>query len=100
MLQDQLERLVEKNINLLPTVEIETHFLFERDGFVALVERRASGFGSIGTPGLLVERGGFAALVWKSEVPWFVAKDFEQRATADQVSSIRNFANDLQYALS
>jgi hypothetical protein len=99
VLQDQLERLVEKNINLLPSVEIETHFLFERDGFVALVERRQDDFGGIGAPGLLVERGGFAALVWRSGQPWFVARGFEQRATNAQVAGIRNFADDLKYAL-
>jgi hypothetical protein len=99
VLQDQLERLVERGINLLPTVEIATHFIFERDGFVALVERREDGFGGIGAPGLLVERGGFAALVWRNGEPWFVARGFEQLATNEQVAGIRNFALDLGYAL-
>jgi hypothetical protein len=99
VLQDQLERLVECGINLLPTVEITTHFIFERDGFVALVERRQDGFGQIGAPGLLVEQGGFAALVWRAGTPWFMARDFEQRATDDEVVKIRKFAHDLEYAL-
>jgi hypothetical protein len=100
VLQGQLERLVERGINLLPAAEITTHFLFERDGFIALVERRQDGFGKIGAPGLLVTEGGFAALVWKGAQPWFVAKGFEQRATDAQVASIRVFAGDLEYALS
>jgi hypothetical protein len=99
MLEQQLQRLAERGIQLLPAVEITTHFIFERDGFVALVERKQDSFGNIGTPGLLVEQGGFAALVWRAGEPWFVARGFEQRATPEQVTSIRSFANDLEYAL-
>lgn len=99
MLEQQLQRLAERNINLLPAVEIATHFIFERDGFIALVERKPEGFGQAGAPGLLVEQGGFAALVWRGSEPWFVARGFEQRATPDQVTAIRSFAGDLDYAL-
>lgn len=100
MRQVQLERLVERSIQLLPAAELHSHFLFERDGFVALVERLDGGFGQIGAPGLLIENGGFAALVWRGGEAWFVAKGFEQRAGAAQVASIRQFADDLKYALS
>lgn len=99
MLEQQLERLAERGINLLPAVEITTHFIFERDGFVALVERKEDGFGNIGAPGLLIEQGGFAALVWRGATAWFVARGFEQPATADQVAVIRKFAHDLEWAL-
>ena len=99
MLQQQLERLAERGINLLPAVEITSYFIFERDGFVALVERQEDGFGNIGAPGLLVESGGFAALVWRGEAPWFVARGHEEPATADQVAGIRKFAHDLDRAL-
>jgi hypothetical protein len=99
MLEQQLQRLAERGIQLLPAVEITSHFIFERDGFVALVERKEQGFGNIGTPGLLVEQGGFAALVWRGGEPWFVARSLEQRATDQQVAAIRSFAHDLEYAL-
>ena len=99
MLQRQLERLAACGINLLPAAGISTHFIFEREGFVALVERTPEGFGNIGAPGLLVEKHGFAALVWRGSEPWFVAKDHEQPATPDQVASIRRFSGDLQSAL-
>jgi hypothetical protein len=99
MLEQQLLRLSERGINLLPVVEITTHFIFERDGFIALVERKEEGFGNIGAPGLLVEQGGYAALVWRGDEPWFVARGFSQQATREQVTSIRNFADDLRYAL-
>jgi len=58
----QFERLAAAEIQLLPVPEVTTHFVFEREGCVVLVERRGEGFGSIGSPGLLTA-GGFAALV-------------------------------------
>lgn len=91
---------MERRINLLPAAAITTHFVFERDGFVALVERRLDGLGNIGTPGLMVSQCGFAALTWRGTEPWFVAKGFEQRATASEVEGIRSFARDLEYSLS
>ena len=97
--QVQLERLVEKGIELLPAPEITTHFLFTRDGFVSLVERRGVDFGGIGAPGLLIEQGGFAALVWRGDHPVFVARGFEQPASAGEVEQIRRFATDLDYAI-
>ncbi len=93
-----LERLAGAGIQLLPETGITTHFLFERDGFVALVERKADGFGSIGAPGLLTERG-LAMLVWREQQPWFIAKGFEQSATPEQVTALRKFAADLDAAL-
>jgi hypothetical protein len=99
MLSDQLERLVERGIQLLPLPEVTTHFVFERDGFVALVERKQDAFGGIGSAGLLSERGGFAALVWRGDAPWFVAKGFEQPASPGQIASLREFGDDLEWAL-
>ena len=52
-----------------------------------------------GLVAFLVERGGFAALVWRGRRAWFVARGFEQPATDDQVASIRSFADDLDWAL-
>jgi hypothetical protein len=99
LIERQLARLVERGINLLPATEITTHFVFERDGFVALVERTPSGFGNIGAPGLLAGPAGFAALVWREGEPWFVARGFSQRASEGQVTAIRGFARDLEFAL-
>ena len=92
------ERLVDANINLLPTARITTHFVFERDGFVSLVERRPEGFGRVGTPGLLTEKG-FVALIWRGESAFFVGKGVEQAASAEQVELIRKFGTDLENAL-
>ena len=93
-----LRRLVDANIQLLPTTRITTHFVFERDGFVSLVERRANGFGRVGTPGLLSEKG-FAALIWRGENAFFAGKGTEQSATSEQVELIRKFAADLEAAI-
>lgn len=96
-----LEKLAAAGIQLVPA-EIASHFIFERDGFIAFVERRAepaeNPFGNIGSPGLMTERG-FAALVWRGEQAVFVGKGFEQPASADQVQQIRGFAADLASAL-
>ena len=96
---DKLERLVAAGIQLLPTVEITNHYVFERDGFVALVERRAEGFGGIGSAGRLTEKG-IAPLVSRGSASFFVAKGFEQPATAEEVDQIRRFQADLKHALS
>jgi hypothetical protein len=97
-----LERLAAARIQIVPA-EIASHFIFERDGFVAFVERRAepeeNPFGNIGAPGLMTEHG-FAALIWRGDQAFFVAKGFQQSATAEQVSRIRAFASDLASALS
>ena len=79
-------------------MEVARHFVFERDGFIALVERRDNGFGNVGSAGILSEKG-FAALVHRDGAPFFVAKDFEQRATAEQVTVLRAFQADLERAL-
>lgn len=96
-----LEKLTAAGIQVIPA-EIVSHFIFERDGFVAFVERRAepaeNPFGNIGAPGLMTERG-FAALIWRGEQAVFVGKGFEQPASAEQVQTIRAFASDLANAL-
>jgi hypothetical protein len=95
----KFERLVAAGIQLLPASGITTHFVFERDGFVALVERKGEAFGNIGAAGILTEKG-FAALVQRGEKHLFVAKGFEQLADAEQVNKLRSFQSDLEQALS
>jgi len=95
---EKLERLVAAGIQLLPVVEIPTHFVFERDGFVALVERKGDGFGGIGSAGRLTEKG-IAPLVMRGNDAFFVAKGFEQVASAEDVDGIRRFQADLKFAL-
>ena len=73
---DQWQRLAAAGIELLPLGGLETHLVFARDGFVALVERKADGFGAAGSTGLLTRKG-FAALIWLGERAFFVAKGFE-----------------------
>jgi hypothetical protein len=83
---------------MLPAVEITTHYVFERDGFVALVERTPDGFGGIGSAGILTGKG-FAALVHRGTRSYFVAKDFEQQAQPEQVAALKRFSADLKSAL-
>lgn len=98
-MQEILERLVAANIELLPITQIERHFVFSRDGFIALVERRSDGsLGKMGAPGLFTEKG-MAVLLERNGVQMFVAKGFEQAATEADITSMRSFAADLQHAL-
>jgi hypothetical protein len=96
--EDVLERLVAANITILPITVGPRHVVFERDGFVALVERRGEALGAIGSAGMLTEKG-FATLVSKDGRQSFVARDFSQPATEDQVQGLRSFQNDLEAAL-
>ena len=91
------ERLAAAGIDLLPA-EVTTHFLFVREGFVSLVERREKEFGNVGAAGLMVESG-YAALVWRGGEAFFVGKGFERRATAGEVTVLRRFEGDLRAAL-
>ena len=93
----QLEKLAAAGIQIVP-VEITSHFILERDGFVAFVERRGESFGNIGAPGLMTEHG-FAALIWRGAQGVFAGKGFEQPATEEQVEKIRAFAADLEAIL-
>ena len=94
---EKLERLAAARIQLLPATEITTYYVFERDGFVALVERTADGFGGIGSAGILTGNG-FAAWVRRGARSYFVAKDFEQEAGPEQVEALRRFSADLRAA--
>jgi hypothetical protein len=93
-----LERLAAAGIQMLPAVEIATHYVFERDGFVALVERTPEGFGGIGSAGILTGSG-FAALIQRGQRSYFVARNFEQEAREDQVVALKGFSADLKSAL-
>ncbi len=98
-MQQILEKLAAASIQLLPLTQMERHWVFERDGFISLVERtRDNGFGRIGSPGLLTERG-MAVLVKRGPDMIFAAKGLEVPATAEQVETMRRFSRDLEEAL-
>jgi hypothetical protein len=72
--------------------------MFARDNLVALVERTAEGYGSIGGTGVLTERG-LAYLVWRDGQAFLAGKGFEQAATEEQVAMVRRFSEDLKAVL-
>jgi len=97
-----LEKLEAAGIRVLDT-EVKSHFILERDGFVAFIERRQdtkgnAGFGNIGAPALMTEQG-MGVLLWRGGQGYFVGKGFEQRATGEQVEKLRAFAADLEKAI-
>jgi len=90
---DRLEKLAAARIQIVPA-ELASHFILERDGFVAFVERRDNDFGNIGAPGLMTERG-FAALVWRGDQAFFVGKGTNELASPEQIEQLRSFSADL-----
>ncbi len=92
----RLELVAEAGIGLVPATAIATHFLFERGGFVVLVERRGEGFGGVGSPGKLVEGHGFAALVRRSDGDWFVCRSGQWPAAPGEAEDARRLFTDLK----
>jgi len=93
-----LERLAAAQIRLVPVPGLTSHFVFERGGFAALVERTEQGFGQIGSAGLVTAEG-LAPLVWRRGEAFFVRKSFERRAAPEEVEELRQFSRDLAEAL-
>lgn len=92
----QLEALAAAGIQIVPAPQITTHFILERDGFVVLVERRGGGFGAAGSPGLLTEAGGFAALIEREGKPWFAGKRESREATPEEAGAARRLFRDVR----
>jgi hypothetical protein len=97
-MQEVFERLVQAGIQILPIDVGPRHIAFERGGYVALVERVEDRLLGIGAAGQLTP-GGFAALVWKGDGPYFVGKKHDQQATDEEVANTRAFQKDLENAL-
>ena len=77
---------------------ISNHVAIERNGFVSLVTVKDEDFGETGAPGLLTDNG-FAAMIWRGDEAFFVAKGFERQATVSEVEAVRRFDDDLKSAL-
>ena len=93
MTEQALSRLSKLCIQVV--AETQSHILFTRDNFVALVERRT---GSIGSTGMLTEQG-LAYLVWRDGRAYLKSKGAENPATEEQVEAIRQFSSDVGSAL-
>jgi hypothetical protein len=78
--------------------ETHSYCIFARDNLVALVERTAAGYGSIGGTGILTDRG-LAYLIWRDGQAFLAGKGFEQLATEEQIAAVRRFSEDLKAAL-
>ena len=79
--------------------DTKEHYLFARENCIALVERAADGFGSIGSTGLMTESG-LAYLVWRDNRAILVGKGRETLAEPAQVEAVHRFSEDLKSVLS
>ncbi len=94
----QLERLAAAGIQILPVPEIGSHFVLERNGCVALVERREDGFGAVGSPGRMLRKG-FSALVQRDGRDWFIGKSESREATQSEAAESRGLYRELRAIL-
>ena len=78
--------------------ETRSYAMFARDNLLALVERTATGYGSIGGTGVWTDRG-LAYLIWRDGQALLAGKGFEQLATEEHVAAVRRFSEDLKAAL-
>lgn len=78
--------------------ETRAYSMFARDNLLALVERTATGYGSIGSTGIFTERG-LAYLIWRDGQAFLAGKGFEQPATDEQVAAVLRFSEDLKAAM-
>lgn len=90
------ERLRIRNIQLVS--ETKGHYVFARDNCLTLVERTESGFGSIGSTGVMTEAG-LAYLFWREGRAVLLGKGSEGSAEPAQVETIQRFSEDLKTAL-
>ena len=97
-LLNQLQKIAAAGIEILPVAEMPNHFVFTRDGMAVLVERRGDGFGGVGSPGRITERG-FEPLMSGGGREAFVFKGHEDSATAEQAEAARSLMADLKSAL-
>ena len=79
--------------------EAKDYSIFARGECLALVQHGDSGFLSLGSSGMMTEKG-LAYLVWRDGNPMLVAREGEVSAEAGQVEQIRKFSGDLKSALS
>ena len=97
-IEQRVQRLLAANIQIVPLSDSDRYVAFERNGFIALVERTENGFGRIGSAGMLTEHG-FSTLLFKNGRPFFVARHSESAALQQDVQNLRAFQTDLEAAL-
>jgi hypothetical protein len=72
--------------------------MFARGNCVALVQSAEGRFTSVGSSGMMTEKG-LAYLVWRDGEAWLSAHGSQVAAEAEQVEDIRKFSEDLKMAL-
>lgn len=98
-MQATLGRLAAAGFELLPMLDMGTHYIVARDGLVAFVHRHEDGnFGSSGNPGKLCDRG-LATFVRRGDEGAFVAKGLELPASSEECAAVLRFARELKAAL-
>jgi len=83
---------------ILMAAEAGDYCMFVRGNCVALVQSAGERFTSIGSSGMLTEKG-LAYLVWSGGKAWLSSHGSQVEADAGQVEAIRKFSEDLKKAI-
>ena len=83
---------------ILPAAQARDYCMFVRGNCVALVQCAGERFTSIGSSGMMTEKG-LAYLVWRDGEAWLASHGGETAAGAEQVENVRRFSEDLKAAL-
>lgn len=84
--------------DILMVAQAKDYCMFVRGNCVALVQSVAERFTSIGSSGMMTEKG-LAYLVWREGTAMLASHGSQVEAGAEQVEAIRKFSEDLKMAL-
>ena len=83
---------------ILMAAQTHDYCMFVRGNCVALVQSVTERFTSIGSSGMMTEKG-LAFLVWRDGEAMLASHGNQVAADAEQVEAIRKFSEDLKIAL-
>ena len=89
-------RLAECDIAM--AAEARDYCMFVRGNCAALVQSAGGRFTSVGSTGMLTEKG-LAYLVWSDGKAWLASHGTQTEADSQQVDAIRKFSEDLKTIL-
>ena len=84
--------------DIVMAAQAKDYCMFVRGNCVALVQSAEERFTSIGSSGMLTEKG-LAYLLWRDGKAWLSSHGAEVEAEAEQVDAIRKFSEDLKRIL-
>ena len=85
-------------LDIQMAAQAKDYCLFVRGNCMALVQSVEERFTSIGSSGMMTEKG-LAYLLWRDGEAWLASHGSQVAAGAEEVGAIRGFSEDLKRAL-